>query len=189
MRTPRADKPDAPSDPRRVEVAGLLVMASVLYALAGSLYLGTAALPEGRPASPASPTTIFIRVHGEVQEPGLYRVPAGARVGEAIALAGGPTREADLTRLNLAAGLLDDSLLRVPSIQYGFQPVVFINRCSASELVSLSGIGPELARRIVHDRDRNGPFRRPQDLLRVRGIGSKKLATILKQGLVRGWGP
>jgi len=53
------------------------------------------------------------------------------------------------------------------------------NRASASELTSLPGIGPALAGRIVLDRERNGPFRAPEDLLRVKGIGPATMERIL----------
>ncbi len=189
MHAPWADKPDIPRDPRTFEVAGLLLIAWILYGIAWSLYVGTAGLsPGAAPDSEDPRATIPIRVIGEVQRPGDYSAVAGATVADAVALAGGPTAQADLDRLNLSQGLLDRSALRVPSIEYGFQPIVYMNRSSVSELVSLSGIGPELAARIVRDREMHGPFRTARDLLRVRGIGPKKLETILEQGLLRGWG-
>jgi competence protein ComEA len=55
---------------------------------------------------------------------------------------------------------------------------VAINRASAQDLEALPGIGPSLAKRIVEERERAGPFRSPRDLLRVRGIGPKKQAAI-----------
>ena len=56
---------------------------------------------------------------------------------------------------------------------------VDVNRASAAELEALPGIGPALAQRIVADREVNGPFRRPQDLRRVAGIGEKTVAKLL----------
>jgi competence protein ComEA len=53
---------------------------------------------------------------------------------------------------------------------------IAINRASARDLEALPGIGPSLAKRIVEERARSGPFRAPRDLLRVKGIGPKKLA-------------
>jgi competence protein ComEA len=52
---------------------------------------------------------------------------------------------------------------------------VNVNRASEEELISLKGIGPALAKNIVKDRQANGPFRTVEDLLRVKGIGAKKL--------------
>lgn len=51
---------------------------------------------------------------------------------------------------------------------------VDINVATASELESLPGIGPALARRIIEHRKKNGPFKRIEDLMNVRGIGEKK---------------
>ncbi len=56
--------------------------------------------------------------------------------------------------------------------------VVNVNRAGISELVALPGIGPKLARRILDLRKRRGPFRTPEDLLEVKGIGPKKLERI-----------
>jgi competence protein ComEA len=53
-----------------------------------------------------------------------------------------------------------------------------INRASARDLEALPGIGPSLAKRIVEEREKAGPFRSPRDLLRVKGIGPKKQAAI-----------
>jgi comEA protein len=53
-----------------------------------------------------------------------------------------------------------------------------INRATAAQLEQLPGIGPKLARAIVAYREQHGPFRHPEDLLRIRGIGPKKLAQI-----------
>lgn len=64
--------------------------------------------------------------------------------------------------------------------------VLDLNRASARELETLPGIGPTLAQRVVESRSRDGPFRSPQDLLRVRGIGPVVLARI--RGLVRAGG-
>jgi competence protein ComEA len=55
---------------------------------------------------------------------------------------------------------------------------VAINRASARDLEALPGIGPALAKRIVEERVKAGPFRSPRDLLRVKGIGPKKQASI-----------
>ncbi|MCL5269732.1 MAG: helix-hairpin-helix domain-containing protein [bacterium] len=59
-----------------------------------------------------------------------------------------------------------------------------INTATATELEALPGVGPVLAGRIVEDRRRNGPYRRPEDLLRVGGIGPAKLRAILPAATV-----
>jgi len=55
---------------------------------------------------------------------------------------------------------------------------VNINTASAEELTTLPGIGPSYAQRIVEHREKNGPFKRPEDLLGVRGIGDKTFERI-----------
>jgi competence ComEA-like helix-hairpin-helix protein len=54
-----------------------------------------------------------------------------------------------------------------------------VNVATAAELELLPGVGPKMAERIVEERKRNGPFKRPRDLRRVKGIGEKTLARLL----------
>jgi competence protein ComEA len=56
--------------------------------------------------------------------------------------------------------------------------IVNINTASAADLDALPGIGPKLAEAIVAHRQQYGPFRRPEDLLQVKGIGEKRLQKI-----------
>ena len=58
------------------------------------------------------------------------------------------------------------------------QFVTDVNRAPWPELTLLPGIGPAMAQRIVVSREQDGPFREPEDLLRVRGIGPKTLAAV-----------
>lgn len=104
-------------------------------------------------------------------------------MADALAAAGGATRDADLARLNLAATIRDGDLITVPSIaapgEVSEQPGasgIDINRSSASQLEDLAGVGPVLAGRIVAYREENGPFTEIEDLLDVPGIGEAKLA-------------
>lgn len=60
-----------------------------------------------------------------------------------------------------------------------------LNRATAEELETLPGVGPKTAQRIVEDREKKGPFRRPRDLTRVRGIGPKTLERLLPHIRVR----
>ncbi|PZN12274.1 MAG: hypothetical protein DIU69_04160 [Bacillota bacterium] len=154
----------------------------------------------GLPAD--TPAAVVVHVAGAVAKPGVYRLPAGARVMDAIEAAGGPSPQAELHALNLAAPLEDGTRIQVPTReevasgrftppapggdrvgpvapQDGGRLLVDINRAGVDELEQLPGIGPALAQRIVADRQVNGPFRRPEDLARVSGIGEKKLAQLL----------
>ncbi|HEY3246936.1 MAG TPA: ComEA family DNA-binding protein [bacterium] len=132
--------------------------------------------PPIRMLEPPAATEIVVQVDGEVVHPGLYRLSPGARVADAIRVAGGPTAGADLEAVNAARPLRDGERVHVaargrePQTE-GSSRAVNVNTASAPELESLPGIGPVLARRIADHRRRHGPFRRLEDLLQVQGIG------------------
>jgi competence protein ComEA len=119
-----------------------------------------------------------------VDRPGKYFLDVSTTVAEAIVAAGGARGSSDLSRLNLTAELIHNSVLRVPSKYSGFEPVISINRSTVSELILIPGIGPKLAQRIVRDRAEKGLFEDEVDLLRVPGIGSKKLALIMEHAVL-----
>lgn len=133
---------------------------------------------------PAS--TITVHVAGEVLSPGLVEIQEDGRVADAIAAAGGSTREADLSRVNLAAALRDGEQILIPgpAVSSGDSGAteddgrVRINLASPTELEKLPGVGPVLAGRIAAYRQANGPFTVVEDLLDVPGIGEGKLATL-----------
>ena len=137
--------------------------------------------------SPAGTGSSAITVHvaGEVVAPGLVEVAPEARVADAIAAAGGTTRDADLGRVNLAASLRDGQQVIIPS-SLGDGPMgaladdgrVRINTATAVQLEALPGVGPVLAGRIAAYRDEHGPFTAVEDLLDVPGIGEGKLETL-----------
>lgn len=150
-----------------------------------------------RPAEPASTTTPPVAVHvaGAVSRPGLYRLPTGSRVADALALAGGKLPRADLDRLNLAAKLVDGQKVMVTrrgeslpvetgaagsdGAPTGGDPEpVDLNAADLAALDSLPGIGPATARAIIEERTRRGGFRSPRDLLRVPGIGEGRFARL-----------
>lgn len=144
-------------------------------------------------------TEVYVDVDGAVARPGVYRLKDGARVSQAIDAAGGLTAEADVTGLNRAAKVTDGQKIYVPTVgeQQALATIggtvggvsaasgtgaatglVNINTASAAELQTLSGIGPSMAQSIIDERTQNGAFASVDDLLRVSGIGEKKLAKI-----------
>lgn len=147
----------------------------------------------------SSAAEVYVDVDGAVVSPGVYRLKEGARVSQAIDAAGGLTAEADVTGLNRASKVADGQKIYVPKV--GEQQAVTagggadggavvtsgandaaglvnINTASAAELQTLSGIGPSMAQSIIDERSKNGPFASVDDLMRVSGIGEKKLAKI-----------
>ena len=150
-------------------------------------------------AKSSSAAEVYVDVDGAVVKPGVYRLKYGARVSQAIDAAGGLTAEADVTVLNRASKITDGQKIYVPTV--GEQQtaaavgaaessasttpgtgsssgLVNINTASAAELQTLSGIGPSMAQSIIDERTQNGAFASVDDLMRVSGIGEKKLAKI-----------
>lgn len=162
----------------------IMAAAVVLVAALAGLWFGSEPEPPplARVATEAEAAEITVHVAGEVRAPGLVRVPAGSRVADAVSAAGGFTSEAAPATLNLAAPVIDGQQVVVggpggPSPDVAASGKVSLNQASASELESLTGVGPVLAARIVAHRDANGPFTAVEDLLDVTGIGEAKLAT------------
>jgi competence protein ComEA len=134
---------------------------------------------------------IVVDLRGEVARPGVYELPAGARLDDAIAAAGGLTDEADLTQINLAARLQDGSVVTVPGVA-GLAPggdvtpgennavsspggLINLNTASAEELETLPGVGEVTASRIIAYREANGPYRSIDDLVHVQGISTRTI--------------
>jgi competence protein ComEA len=151
------------------------------------------ALPSTAVAPSATPA-LFVDVAGEVRAPGLYSLPLGARVADALAAAGGPTRRADLESLNLAEVLADGTKIEVPgrgagqgSVTEGTgaappapsgPPLVPLNSADQAALETIPGIGPVTAMAILAYRERAGPFSSVDQLLEVDGIGPATLEQI-----------
>jgi competence protein ComEA len=172
----------------------LAVVAVVALALAGRLFLrpGHASVPpplRPRPvAAPSKPSRLYVDVVGAVRRPGLYRVRSGARVADAVAHAGGPTRKADLQLVNLAALVADGEQVVVPQRGGGGGPAatggsapggpVHLNSATLEQLDALPGVGPVTAQKIVDYRTQHGGFRSVDELDAVPGIGPARLADL-----------
>lgn len=128
------------------------------------------------PAEPAEPEKEMITIHlvGAVNNPGVYRLPEGSRVYEALELAGGVTGEADLEMVNLARPLFDGEQLTIPrpgEAQPPGETKININRATEEELMSLPGIGATRAGKIIEHRDKYGYFTGITQIMEVSGIG------------------
>lgn len=165
-------------------VVGAAVLRSVALAPGAAVELPEPSPPVASstpaPSSSAGPTVV-VDVVGAVVAPGVMRLPAGSRVVDALAAAGGATADADLARLNLARVLADGEQVVVPrpgdpeqtaqaegsgaaTVSGG---LVDLNTASPAELDELPGVGPVLAQRIVDRR----PFASVDELDEVSGVG------------------
>ena len=180
----------------RTQLAMLAVPLVVLLALAGSRLSGIGAT-EG-PSSAAPPARIdagassgagapvlVVHVVGAVHRPGLFRLKEGSRVADAVSRAGGPTRRAELSAVNLAAPLADGQQVIVPRRgPPGAETAaagevagakVSLALATVDQLDELPGIGPVTAQKIVDWRSSHGPFQSVDDLDDVPGIGPVRI--------------
>ena len=140
--------------------------------------------------APAGPKGL-VHVAGAVRRPGVYAIAPGARVVSVIRRAGGPTRRADLSALNLAAVLQDGQQVLVPARAPGAAAApggaapapagagpISLSSADAAALDQLDGIGPTLAARIVEWRAAHGGFASVDQLLEVPGIGPARLEAL-----------
>lgn len=127
--------------------------------------------------------SIFVHVVGEVVKSGVYELTTGARVIDAIEAAGGVTKKANVTNLNLARILFDGEQVLVTDGSLVTDVAtpggkISINQASAAQLDLLPGIGPIIAGRIVSHREQNGPFTRLEAIMDVSGIGDALFSKI-----------
>ncbi|GAB2475958.1 ComEA family DNA-binding protein [Xylanimonas ulmi] len=159
------------------------------------------AFPSPDAASPgdAPAASVVVDVVGQVREPCVVTLPAGSRVADAVAAAGGASDNADLAAVNLARPLVDGEQVRVPapgemlapptsgppSDGGGLAPsdggLVNLNTADEATLDTLPGIGPALAARIIAWREQNGAFASVDELDEVSGIGPALLAGLRDQ--------
>jgi competence protein ComEA len=127
-------------------------------------------------------TELVVHVVGAVVRPGVVRLPEFSRVEDALAQAGGPTAEAQLSGVNLAREIFDGEQIVVPvwgqevsaATGSGSGPIS-LSRADQAALETLPRVGPATAQRIIAWRESNGPFRSVEDLLAVSGIGPATL--------------
>lgn len=176
------------------------VAAAAVLSGAASFALVARALPAVAPATPladpwASPGAssgavggdLVVDIEGGVNEPGIHHLPAGSRVADALAAAGGYAETADLAAaaaaLNLAATLVDGQQIVVPVL--GGEPasgggdggLLNLNRATQAELEALPGIGPVTAGKIIAAREER-PFATLEELVSRDVLTTRQLEAI-----------
>ncbi|MCH8184908.1 MAG: ComEA family DNA-binding protein [Chloroflexi bacterium] len=193
MATGQADRPDHPRMTVRL-LSQVLTAAAILAAVAGAIVFMIGRSPSSgievslQPAASRSPVALQAYVTGAVNDPGVYTLEDGDRLGQLVEAAGGATSDADLEAINLAALLRDEDHWHIPRI--GEVPKVTtagaanplgkidVNSATSVQLEELPGIGEVKARSIIQYRESNGPFASVDELLAVRGIGPATLDAI-----------
>jgi competence protein ComEA len=134
---------------------------------------------------------LVVDVTGAVQKPGVYRMPAGSRVNDAVKRAGGETGKAALESINLAARLADGQQVVVPEDGPGSAPAavgenedgpISLSTATAAELDTIDGIGPVTAEGIIEFREEHGGLSSVDQLDQISGIGPATMEA-LREGL------
>jgi len=180
-------------------VALALLLLAVRYVLPAGTTTPAAPLPPppapGASATGASAARVVVDVVGAVRQPGLYRLPEGSRIADAVEQAGGATSKAELAQVNLAAPLADGEQVVVPkrgAVGAAIAPAgagagagagadagpavpVQLSTATLEQLETLPGIGPVMAQKILDYRTKHGAFSSVDELDAVSGIGPKRL--------------
>lgn len=146
-----------------------------------------------------------VYITGSVKKPGVYRIPLGSRIFQALEAAGGFANEADQEAVNLAAMLQDGAHIKFPAkgeagTRQGPVPTnptapssglgtsdlkastefINLNTAEKEDLEKLPGVGPKTAQLIIDYREKNGAYKRAEDLLLIKGIGPAKYDAVKK---------
>src|SRR5438552_11652613 len=180
---------------RRHALVGAAILAAVLF-VGGRVFAHAGAAAPAPPLQVApltttatAPTEVVIDVAGAVRRPGLYRLAQGSRVADAVRRAGGATRRADLSLVNLAQLVSDGEQVIVPRRGAAGAPAaggstggaasatgpVHLNSATVEQLDTLPGVGPVTAQKIVDYRTKHGAFSSVDELDAISGIGPARL--------------
>ncbi|WP_436495245.1 ComEA family DNA-binding protein [Actinokineospora sp. HUAS TT18] len=196
------DDQDTPPSWRTLVLArpALLIGTAVVAVLIGVWVLagGHAPPPEVPPEIPVAATSaatapgVVVEVVGKVASPGLFTLPEGSRVADALRAGGGALPGTDLSSLNLARRVADGEQIHVgvpipPAVAaQGVIPgPMDLNTASLIQLDTLPGVGSVTAQRIIEWRSRHGRFAKIDQLKEVEGIGQSRFETLRELVTVR----
>ena len=129
---------------------------------------------------------IVIHITGAVKKQGIIKVKEGSRIADAIEMAGGVNKDADLSKIyvpsindkNLESSITEDAGEGVIKEEGSKGSKVNINKASQTELETLNGVGPSTALKIINYRNENGVFKKNEDIKNVPGIGETKYESL-----------
>jgi competence protein ComEA len=186
----------------RSQVLAYLTAAAVVVLLGARYLKGSEAPPPpptpriSAPAATRAGSGVLVHVAGAVRVPGVYRLREGTRVDDAVRRAGGPTRRAELSAVNLAAKVEDGRQVVVPekaprgavgapaggaAVPAAPGQPLDLNAATIEQLDTLPGVGEVTAQKIVDYREEHGGFGSVDELGQVPGIGDKRLAGLREQ--------
>jgi competence protein ComEA len=170
-----------------IAIAVLLVGARWIRSADGDSPAGTAvSFAADTPPGSGDDGDVVVHVAGAVRRPGVYRLPAGSRVTDAVRRAGGFAGDAYRDGINLAARLSDGQQVVVPapgtptagSAAGGRDGPISLGSATVEQLDQIEGIGPVTARKIIEFRDQHGGLSSIEQLDEVNGIGPSTMQSL-----------
>lgn len=174
---------------------GLIILFSLCLGVGGFFFVNSrpSAAPEivqdlVIPVQETVTSEVIVNVAGKVANPGVYKLPTGSRVVDAINMAGNQLKGVDISDINLARVLADGEQILVgtpPAVAAKKSPAkvsasnpLDLNRATAAQLDTLPGIGPVTAQRILDYRTKVGRINSVDELKKISGLGGAKFEEI-----------
>jgi len=174
---------------------GLVILLTLTVGLGGFYFLNSR--PQAEPiviqeiptaATESATTLLIINVAGKVKNPGVYQLPPGSRVVDALEAAGQQLKGVDISDINLARVLVDGEQIligsnrtvsgKVAAKKITIDNPLDINRATIAQLDTLPGIGPVTAQRIIDYRTKAGRINAVDELKKISGLGGVKFEEI-----------